>query len=205
MQPFTLVSGKAAALPAANIDTDVIMPKVFLKGIDRKGLADGLFHDLRFDTGRRPRPEFILNRPECRGASILVTGPNFGCGSSREHAVWGLQQFGVRAVIGTSFGGIFADNAANNGLLLIALEHAALAPLIAAIGATPQDLTIDLVNQTIEHAAGRLSFPIEPDRKRMLISGLDRIGDTLSRAAEIRRFESAHFADHPWLADGDPA
>jgi 3-isopropylmalate/(R)-2-methylmalate dehydratase small subunit len=199
MTPFISVRGLAAALPGANIDTDVIMPKIFLKGIDRKGLALGLFHDLRFDGKGRPRPEFVLNRPDAPGACILVAGPNFGCGSSREHAVWGLQQYGIRAVVGTSFGGIFADNAANNGLLLISLDTATLAPIMTAVTAEPRQLTIDLADQFIDHVAGRVRFQIEPERRRMLMSGLDRIGDTLARSAEIRRFEAAYFASQPWL------
>src|SRR4051812_45215595 len=106
MQPFTTVTGAAAALPAANSDTDVIMPKQFLKGIDRSGLDRGAFHDLRFGAGDVPRPDFVLNRPEWADTRFLVVGPNFGCGSSREHAVWGLLQLGIRAIIGTSFAGI---------------------------------------------------------------------------------------------------
>src|SRR4051812_15609820 len=124
MQPFTTVTGPAAALPAANVDTDVIMPKQFLKGIDRSGLDRGTFFDLRFDAEGQPRSEFILNRPAWADARFLVVGPNFGCGSSREHAVWGLLQLGIRAIIGTSFAGIFADNAGNNGLLLVTLDAA---------------------------------------------------------------------------------
>lgn len=204
MTPFLTVRGLAVAMPAAHIDTDVIMPKVFLKGIDRQGLARGLFHDLRFDAQGQPRPGFVLNRPECAGASILVVGPNFGCGSSREHAVWGLQQFGIRAVIGTTYGGIFADNAANNGLLLISLEDAQIAPMLTAVAEAPRPVTVDLVHQRLEHEGGQLDFAIEPDRRRRLMEGLDRIGETLARAADIRRFESTYFPDHPWL-DGEAA
>ncbi len=204
MTPFISVRGLAVALPGANIDTDVIMPKVFLKGIDRKGLARGLFHDLRFDGEGRPRPEFVLNRPDAQGPCVLVAGPNFGCGSSREHAVWGLQQYGIRAVVGTSFGGIFADNAANNGLLLISLDAAMLAPIMTAVTAAPRQLTIDLAGQFIDHGAGRVAFQVEPERRRMLMSGLDRIGDTLARRAEIRRFEEGYFASQPWLGSPDP-
>lgn len=202
MTPFLKLSGLAVGMAAANIDTDVIMPKVFLKGIDREGLAAGLFYDLRFDTDRRPRPEFILNRTEAQGASIVISGPNFGCGSSREHAVWGLQQFGVRAVIGTTFGGIFADNAANNGLLLVSLEPDVLAPLLAVVCSFPKRISIDLVRQVIDYDFGRITFSVEPERRRLLMSGLDRIGDTLSRSADIRRFESTYFTAYPWLMSG---
>jgi 3-isopropylmalate/(R)-2-methylmalate dehydratase small subunit len=117
MTPFSTVQGIAVPLPAANIDTDVIMPKQFLKGIDRSGLKHGLFHDLRFDKAGCEHTDFILNLPAWKAASFLVVGDNFGCGSSREHAVWGLMQYGVRALIGTSFAGIFFDNCARNGLL----------------------------------------------------------------------------------------
>ena len=118
-EPFERQSGTLAALPAANIDTDVIMPKTFLKGIDRTGLERGVFHDLRFDEEGSPRPDFVLNQMPWRDARFLVTGANFGCGSSREHAVWGLLQFGIRAIIAPSFAGIFFDNCTRNGLLAI--------------------------------------------------------------------------------------
>jgi 3-isopropylmalate/(R)-2-methylmalate dehydratase small subunit len=123
MERFSIVTGIAAPLPSANINTDVIMPKQFLKGIDRSGLRDGTFHDLRFDANGAERPEFILNRSRWRDAVFLVVGPNFGAGSSREHAVWGLRQLGIHALIGTSFAGIFFDNCARNGLLAISLNE----------------------------------------------------------------------------------
>jgi 3-isopropylmalate/(R)-2-methylmalate dehydratase small subunit len=201
--PFLQMRGLAVGMPEANIDTDVIMPKVFLKGIDREGLARGLFHDLRFDADGGARPAFILNHAATQDASILVVGPNFGCGSSREHAVWGMQQFGFRIVIGTTFGGIFADNSANNGLLLVSLESDVLAPLLAYVCRTPQIIAVDLVSQSIEYESRRISFSVEPERRRMLMSGLDRIGDTLTRSAEIRRFETGHFTAYPWLKDGE--
>ena len=122
MQPFTSVSGIAAPMTASNIDTDVIMPKQFLKGIDRQGLAKGAFFDERFIADGTPNPDFTLNQPAWQHAVFLVTGPNFGCGSSREHAVWGLQQLGIRALIGPSFAGIFADNCQRNGVLTITLD-----------------------------------------------------------------------------------
>jgi 3-isopropylmalate/(R)-2-methylmalate dehydratase small subunit len=121
LQPFTQVTGKAAPMLAANIDTDVIMPKQFLKGIDRSGLDRGLFFDLRFLASGEPNPAFVLNQPAWQGACFMVVGPNFGCGSSREHAVWGLKQMGIRALIGSRFAGIFYDNCQRNGVLLITL------------------------------------------------------------------------------------
>ncbi len=201
MQPFTTVTGPAAALPAANTDTDVIMPKQFLKGIDRNGLDHGALHTLRFDTAGAPRPDFVLNRPEWADTRFLVVGPNFGCGSSREHAVWGLLQFGIRAIIGTTFAGIFNDNAANNGLLLIALEPEDVGRL-SALAAEParNRLTIDLSAQSIVAVDGtHFAFDIAPSRKDALIRGLDAIGTTLDRADMIRAFEARHQAAQPWL------
>jgi 3-isopropylmalate/(R)-2-methylmalate dehydratase small subunit len=202
MQAFNVVSGAAAALPAANIDTDIIMPKQFLKGIDRSGLADGAFHDLRFDRDGMPRQDFILNQPDWEQTCFLVTGPNFGCGSSREHAVWGLLQLGVRAIIGSTFAGIFHDNALNNGLLLISLPSADVASLMArAADPKRNGLTVDLPQQTVETQDGlRLSFEIEPLRKRALIGGLDAIGVTLQNAEAIHSFERPYFDGNPWLA-----
>ena len=126
MEPFIQITGVAAALPQANLDTDQIMPKQFLKGIDRRGLDQGFLFDLRFQAPGVVRPDFVLNRPPWRNTRILLTGPNFGCGSSREHAVWGLRELGIRCVVGTSFGGIFADNCARNGVPAISLEPAEL-------------------------------------------------------------------------------
>jgi 3-isopropylmalate/(R)-2-methylmalate dehydratase small subunit len=197
LEPFTRLSANAAALPAANIDTDVIMPKQFLKRIDRAGLARGLFHDLRFDAGGVPRPEFALNRAADIGA--LLTGPNFGCGSSREHAVWGLLQFGIRAVIGTSFAGIFADNALNNGLLLIRLAPEVLEPLLRKAEQQPAPVTIDLEEQRITMEGIDIAFAIEPAARSALLRGLDRIGTTLLEADRIRAFEQAYLAARPWL------
>ncbi|MCW6529016.1 MULTISPECIES: 3-isopropylmalate dehydratase small subunit [Sphingomonas] len=201
MTVFEVVDGIAAAMPAANIDTDVIMPKVFLKGIDRSGLAAGLFHDLRFDDQGRPRPDFVLNRPDHAGARFLLVGPNFGCGSSREHAVWGLRQFGIRALIGTSFAGIFADNAANNGLLLVSLAPDRLMPLMAAAEAGPLSLEIDLTDQHIRYPGGDLHFEVDERLRHSLMSGLDRIGETLTHAERIRAFERDYLGERPWLAE----
>lgn len=202
MQPFTLVSGKAAALPAANIDTDVIMPKQFLKGIDRNGLDRGLFFDLRFLADGRPNPAFILNHPQWQGACFLVVGPNFGCGSSREHAVWGLRQLGIRALIGSSFAGIFHDNCQRNGVLTISLPVPQVNELSRRVSqAEHNHLDIDLASQTIALSDGRaLAFDIDPLRKQALLLGLDAIGSTLQRAERIRQFERDHLQANPWLA-----
>jgi 3-isopropylmalate/(R)-2-methylmalate dehydratase small subunit len=205
MDKFIRVTGRAAAMPAANVDTDVIMPKAFLKGIDRSGLAHGLFHDLRFDEQGRRRPDFLLNRPDMADTRFLIVGPNFGCGSSREHAVWGMLQYGIRAIIGTSFAGIFADNAANNGLLLVTLSEDEIAPLMVMAEASPADLSIDLETQRIEAGSLSTRFDIDPGRRRALMLGLDRIGETLSHAARIRAFQEAYLAANPWLVEENPA
>jgi 3-isopropylmalate/(R)-2-methylmalate dehydratase small subunit len=201
MEPFVRVEGTAAPLPGANIDTDVIMPKIFLKGIDREGLARGLFHDLRFDGQGAPRPGFVLNQPGMADVRILVVGANFGCGSSREHAVWGLRQFGIRAIIGSSFAGIFADNAANNGLLLINTAKERVHALLDSLACGPQRLAIDLERCEVDGPDGLWTFAIEQGLRRSLLLGLDRIGETLVRADAIRAFETAYQAESPWLAE----
>ncbi|AZE60337.1 MULTISPECIES: 3-isopropylmalate dehydratase small subunit [Pseudomonas] len=201
LQPFTLVTGKAAPMLAANIDTDVIMPKQFLKGIDRDGLDRGLFFDLRFLPSGAPDPEFVLNQPAWQGANFMVVGPNFGCGSSREHAVWGLKQMGIRALIGSSFAGIFHDNCQRNGLLLITLEQTVLHRLAQTISQAGQaQITIDLEAQQIRLADGQLiPFQIDTLRKTALLLGLDAIGSTLQRSEQIKAFERQHLATKPWL------
>ena len=197
MERFLRLSGGIAAMPGANIDTDVIMPKAFLKGIDRSGLADGLFHDLRFDAAGARRSDFILNR----GADtrFLLAGPNFGCGSSREHAVWGMLQYGIRAIVGTSFGAIFSDNAANNGLLLLALPPSDIALLSDMLDDGAGQLTIDLEQERIEIADRIIRFSVDPAVRQALMLGLDRIGETLTHSDRIRAFEQAYLANNPWL------
>ena len=198
-RPFRTVTGVAAPLPAANVDTDVIMPKQFLKGIDRSGLDQGVFFDLRFDEAGAPRPDFVLNQPPWADAAFLVVGPNFGCGSSREHAVWGLAQLGVRALIGTSFAGIFFDNCARNGLLAITLSPEAHAPLLALAEHPERNrMTVDLEAQSIAAAIGLTPFAVEPVRRQALLEGLDAVGMALARAEDIRAFEERHFAANPW-------
>jgi 3-isopropylmalate/(R)-2-methylmalate dehydratase small subunit len=201
MTPFTKETGKAAPFPAANVDTDVIMPKTFLKGVDRQGLDIGVFNLLRFREGR-PDPNFILNQPGYQDARFLVVGPNFGCGSSREHAVWGLQQLGFRALIGTSYAGIFNDNCRNNGILTIALDGATIAHILDVVmDPATNGMTVDLSEETIllEATGERIRFPIEPLRKDALLSGLDPVGATLSHADDIRAFEDRHKAASPWF------
>jgi 3-isopropylmalate/(R)-2-methylmalate dehydratase small subunit len=199
MQPFTQVSGKAAPMLAAN--TDVIMPKQFLKGIDRAGLDRGLFFDLRFLPNGEPDPAFILNQPGWQGSTFMVVGPNFGCGSSREHAVWGLKQMGIRALIGSSFAGIFYDNCQRNGVLVITLDEPQIQELgqVVSQAATAQ-IDVDLQQQQIRLLDGRvMAFQIDELRKDSLLLGLDAIGSTLQRSEQIRAFEQRHLAENPWL------
>lgn len=201
MQPFHTVTGIAAPLPAANIDTDVIMPKQFLKGIDRNGLDRGLFFDLRWREPGVANPDFVLNRPGWHAATFLVVGENFGCGSSREHAVWGLQQVGIRALIGTSFAGIFYDNCQRNGVLVIQLPESQLRRITKTVSrAETASICVDLPEQRITLADGEvIPFQIDELRKQSLLLGLDAIGTTLQRAEQIRRFERRHLAENPWL------
>lgn len=197
---FAASFGAAAPMPAANIDTDVIMPKQFLKGIDRAGLDAGLFYGLRFTEDGSPNPDFILNKPAWRDARFLVVGPNFGCGSSREHAVWGLRQFGIRALIGTTFAGIFFDNCARNGLLAIEASSGDVALLMAAASDPKRNhFCVDLVNQAVTNEDAVIRYDIDEGRKAALMRGLDAIGVTLEDRETIARFEEMHFAQNPWL------
>ena len=201
LQPFTVVTAKAAPMLAANIDTDVIMPKQFLKGIDRSGLDRGLFFGLRFLLNGEPDPDFVLNQPAWQGAGFMVVGPNFGCGSSREHAVWGLKQMGIRALIGSRFAGIFYDNCQRNGVLLITLEEAVLQRLGQTISQPEHaQISVDLAQQEIRLADGQvIAFQIDTLRKTALLLGLDAIGSTLQRRDEIKSFEHRHLQANPWL------
>jgi len=191
MTPFTSVTGIAAPMPLPNIDTDVIMPKKFLKRIDREGLAQGVFHDLRFDENGNERSGFVLNRAGYRNARFIVAGRNFGCGSSREHAVWGLLQQGIRAVIAPSFAGIFFGNCEKNGLLAVELPEDKLTVLLETISDGDRaELTIDLDAQKIRPAQGAaLEFDIDAGLRRNLLLGLDHIEETLQYADDIRAYE----------------
>jgi len=200
MDPFRIETGIVAPLPAANVNTDVIMPKQFLKGVTRDGLARGLFYDLRFDESGAERQDFVLNRPEFRGTRFLIVGPNFGCGSSREHAVWGLKQYGIRAVIGTTYGSIFFDNCFQNALLPITLRSDDYERLqIQCGGQKPTRLTVDLVGCRISGPSGDIAIDIDPLRRERLLEGLDSIGATLKSQDEIRAFESRYLAETPWV------
>ena len=203
MEAFHSLTGIAAALPQAHVDTDQIMPKQFLRGIDRQGLSQGFLFDMRFEAPGKPRPDFVLNRAPWQQAALLITGPNFGCGSSREHAVWGLRELGLRCVIGSSFGGIFSDNCARNGVPAIFLPSQDVDRLMA-LATDPErcEMTVDLQAQTVTTPGDGqvVSFEFDPLRKHMLLNGLDAVGLTLQSADDIRRFEQGYLGQRPWLA-----
>lgn len=186
------VSGQVAAFPQPNVDTDVIMPKRFLKTITRQGLADGTFADLRFDEQGNVLPAFVLNKEDFRKASILVVGGNFGCGSSREHAVWGLRQLGIKAIIGTDFGGIFYDNARKNGLVLPIVSKAVQAELLARASKPGVSATIDIANKTLAVDGNVFEFEMDTATRQALLEERDETLDTLSLSAQIKTFEQGH-------------
>jgi 3-isopropylmalate/(R)-2-methylmalate dehydratase small subunit len=198
-----LISGIAAPLDIVNLDTDQIMPKQFLRGIDKAGLDKGLLWDLRFDGEGNARSEFVLNRPEFIGTRVLVAGPNFGCGSSREHAVWGLQQYGIQAVVAPSFGEIFYSNAMNNGLLAVMLPEAEASALLAQArdSAAPLRVEIDILARVVRTARQSISFALSERHRTMLLEGLDMIGASLTHAREIEEFAQRHWASQPWVRD----
>lgn len=210
MQPFTQHTGLVAPLDRANIDTDAIIPKQFLKSINRSGFGPNLFDEWRYldhgepgqDCSNRPRnPEFILNQSRYQGASVLLARLNFGCGSSREHAVWALENFGFRCVIAPSFADIFFNNCFKNGLLPIVLDEGSVDGLFREVAATPAyRLTIDLPAQTVTTPSGEVfGFAIDAFRKHCLLNGLDDIGLTLQHADEIRAYEDRRRREVPWL------
>lgn len=200
-----MISGQAAPLPIANLDTDQIMPKQFLRGIDKCGLDQGLLYDLRFDAQGLPRANCVLNEPAYAGARILVSGPNFGCGSSREHAVWGLQQYGIRAIVAPSYGEIFYSNAMNNRLLPVILAEADVAVLMGHAAQPGNVVDIDIATQEIRAGEFRRNFEMSAMHHRMFMLGTDMIGMTLSALADIEAFERVHHARSPWIArSGDP-
>lgn len=210
MQKFTVLDGLVAPLDRPNVDTDAIIPKQFLKSIKRTGFGPNLFDEWRYldhgepgmDNSARPlNPDFVLNQPRYRGASILLARENFGCGSSREHAPWALTDFGFRAVIAPSYADIFHNNSYKNGLLPVVLPAAAVEDLFREALATPgYRLTIDLAAQRVVTPGGRaLGFEVDAFRKHCLLEGLDEIGLTLRHADEIRAFEARHREAQPWL------
>ncbi|WP_210080364.1 3-isopropylmalate dehydratase small subunit [Pantoea endophytica] len=200
MEAFNNMTGTLAPLPAANIDTDVIMPKQFLKGIDRKNLDRGVFFDLRFLPDGRPNPAFILNQAGWENATFLLVGANFGCGSSREHAVWGLNQLGIRAIIGTSFAGIFDDNCQRNGVLTLTLSEEDYQRLSeVANNAASNRITVSLEQQAILFDNQRIAFSVSALKREMLLGGGSAVDWTLQYESDITQFETQHFAQRPWL------
>lgn len=203
MNPFTTVTGVAAPLPIANIDTDRIIPARFLKGVTRDGLGQGLLAPLRYDLDCKERPEFILNREPWRAARILVTRENFGCGSSREHAPWALAGFGIRVVVAPSFADIFYNNAIKNGLLPAIAAPADVERLLDLVSdPATAVLTVDLESQLIRPAVGEpIGFAIAPERRAALLSGLDEIDRTLTFESAIADFEHRHLPSLPTIPD----
>jgi len=211
MEPFRVHKGLVAPMDRENVDTDAIIPKQFLKSIKRSGFGPNLFDAWRYldpgepgqDPGsRKPNPDFVLNQPRYRGASILLARKNFGCGSSREHAPWALQQYGFRALIAPSYADIFFNNCFKNGVLPIALPEHQVARLFDEVAAfVGYRLTIDLERQVvILPAGGELGFDVEPFRKYCLLGGFDDVALTLRHADKIRAFEAERLLKQPWLA-----
>jgi 3-isopropylmalate/(R)-2-methylmalate dehydratase small subunit len=202
MEKFTTLTGVAAPLPMVNVDTDMIIPKQFLKTIQRTGLGVNLFDEMRYDSDGKENPDFVLNKPAYREAKILVAGENFGCGSSREHAPWALLDFGIRCVIAPSFADIFFNNCFKNGILPIVLPQEEVDKLLddASRGANAV-VTVDLERQEISGPdGGTIGFEVDPFRKHCLLNGLDDIGLTMEKADAIEEFEKRYAKRAPWAA-----
>lgn len=193
MEPLVHHTGLVVPLERANIDTDQIIPKQFLKRVERSGFGEFLFYDWRFLTDRTPNPDFVLNRPQYQGASILVAGPNFGCGSSREHAPWALNNFGIRAVISVSFADIFYQNCFKNGMLPLILDAPAVDTIMKRSQGAPLTLTVDVENLRVFEPDGHLDYPfhLTAYQQETLVHGLDDIARTLTKEHAITRFEQA--------------
>ncbi len=191
MSQFTILTARAVALPAANVDTDQIIPARYLKATDKQGMGDLLFADWRYTPDGSPRPDFVLNAPATQGAQILIAGDNFGCGSSREHAIWALTGYGFRAIISTSFADIFRNNALKNGLLPVVVDEPTQRELFELLEEAPQaDLTIDLSAQKLTLPGGKaVSFTIDPFSKTCLLKGVDELGYLMSFIDQIEAYE----------------
>lgn len=201
MDKFETLTGIAAPMPLVNIDTDMIIPKQFLKTIKRSGLGVNLFDEMRYDRDGNELPEFVLNKPQYRNAEILVAGDNFGCGSSREHAPWAIKDFGIRCVISTSFADIFFNNCFKNGILPIVLTQEQVDVLMsdAEKGANAR-MTVDLENQKVVTSDGvEFSFEVDPFKRHCLLEGLDDIGLTLEKSSKIDTYEARLSGDRPWV------
>lgn len=201
MQKFTTLKGVAAPLNMINVDTDMIIPKQYLKTIKRTGLGTALFAEMRYDEQGRPKADFVLNKPEYKGASILVAGQNFGCGSSREHAPWALLDFGIRCVIAPAFADIFFNNTFKNGILPVILPEARVNEIMRFLLELPgAEITVDLPNETVTGPDGKVDkFEVDSFRKHCLVNGLDDIGLTLQKDAAIKAYETRIAGDRPWL------
>ncbi|MCF6326001.1 MAG: 3-isopropylmalate dehydratase small subunit [Devosiaceae bacterium] len=201
MEKFKSLTGVGAPLPIINIDTDMIIPKQYLKTIKRTGLGTALFSEMRYNEDGSENPDFVLNKPAYRNASIIVAGDNFGCGSSREHAPWALKDFGIRCIISTSFADIFYNNCFKNSILPIVVTSEQLEALMDdAQRGSNATLSIDLEAQTIKGPdGGVIEFDIDPARKNALLEGLDDIGLTLGKVAQIDRFERQTNSVRPWI------
>lgn len=201
MQPFTILTGTVAPLNRSNVDTDQIIPKQYLKTIHRTGLKEGLFADWRQQGDGSPNPDFFMNQPRYQQAPILVTGENFGCGSSREHAPWALLDYGIRSIVAPSFADIFYNNCFQNGILPVVLERAEVQTLFDRVArADGYQVTIDLPRQLVCLPEGEeFAFAIDPFRKDSLLKGLDAIGITLQHEAAIRGYEARRSQETPWL------
>lgn len=198
MQKFTTLCGRAAPLPIMNVDTDMIIPKQYLKTIARTGLGKGLFSEMRYTEDGGENPDFVLNRAPYRSASILIAGDNFGCGSSREHAPWALLDFGLKCIISTSFADIFYNNCFKNGILPVKVSQSELDQLME-VAQRGVELRVDLAAQEISNGEGvKITFDIDPFRKHCLLNGLDDIGLTLQKADKIDAFEARAATSRSW-------
>ena len=201
MEKFDHLTGPAAPLAMANVDTDQIIPKQFLKTVEREGLGKGLFYDFRFDLDGNLKPDFVLNQPAYKGVKMIVAGDNFGCGSSREHAPWALMDFGIRCVISTSFADIFYNNCFSNGLLPVVLKADEVHALMAEARGGNHVFSVDLETQTVTAPSGQVfHFEIDAGRKEKMLKGLDAIGETLEHASAIDRFEEKRKMTRTWAA-----
>ncbi len=198
MNPFTRLTGIAAPYPLNNIDTDMIIPKLFLRTIKRTGLGKGLFYETRFDMEGKENPDFVLNQEPYRTSKIMIAGENFGCGSSREHAAWALLDFGITCVIAPSFGDIFYNNSFKNGILPIVLPQDQV-DILVKYAETGREITVDLAEQKVIAGNEVFTFDVDPFRKHCLINGLDDIGLTLQKKDHIDTFEQRNRSEKPWL------
>ncbi len=194
MTPITAFTGSMVPMPVKNIDTDQIIPARFLKTIDKQGLGSDLFYDWRYEASGEPKPDFILNQPRVQGATVLLAGDNFGCGSSREHAPWALMGYGFRAVISTSFADIFCNNCLKNGLLPIAVDDTTHAELFAAVeNDAAAQVQVDLGRQALRLPSGReVEFPIDEFSKKCLLAGVDQLGYLQQQAPAVAQYEASH-------------